>query len=84
MRWAGPALAGLLTDEGYRPLRDTAPWKYLGFLVGGSGMIAAMISLVEGRISRRAVLIGLVAAVALILVYDLPFDDLLLPPNGDV
>ena len=84
MRWLCPALASLLTEEGYRPLRDTAPWKYIGFLLGGAGMIAALISLVEGRITRRAVLVGLAAAIALIVVYDLPFDDLLLPPNGDV
>lgn len=84
MRWAGPAVAGLLTEEGYRPLRDTAPWKYIGFLIGGAGMIAALISLVEGHLSLRALLIGLVAAIALIMVYDLPFDHLLLPPNGDV
>lgn len=84
MRWLGPVLVGLFTEDGYRPLRDTAPLKYIGFLTGGAGMIAAMISLVEGRISLRSVLIGLIAAIALIVVYDLPFDDLLLPPNGDV
>lgn len=84
MRWLGPAIAALVTEDGYRPLRDTAPWKYIGFLCGGAGMIATLICLVEGRITRRAVLVGLAAAIALIVVYDLPFDDLLLPPNGDV
>ena len=84
MRWVGPALAGLLTDSGYRPLRDTTPWKHLGFLVGGTGMIAALIAMVETKVTLRAVLVGLAATLALIAVYDLPFDDLLLPPNGDV
>ena len=84
MRWLGPVLAGVMTDEGYRPLRDTAPWKYVGFLVGGTGLVAGLIGLVEGRVTWRGVGIGLVAALALIVVYDLPFDDLLLPPNGDV
>jgi hypothetical protein len=84
MRWFGPVLAGVLMEGGYRPLRDTAPWKHLGFLFGGAGMIAAMISMVEGRVTLRAVLVGLAAAIGLIIIYDLPFDDLLLPPNGDV
>lgn len=84
MRWLGPAIAGLMTDGGYRVLRDTVPWKYLGFVVGGTGLIAALIGLVEERVSLRGVLIGLAATIGLIVVYDLPFDDLLLPPNGDV
>lgn len=84
MRYLGPAIAEVLTDDGYRPLRDTVPWKYIGFLAGGAGMIASLISLIEGRLTRRAVLVGLGAAIALVAIYDLPFDDLLLPPNGDV
>lgn len=84
MRWTGPAVAVLLTDEGYRPLRDTAPWKYIGFVTGGTALIAGLIALVEGRVTWRGVVCGVGAAIALIVVYDLPFDDLLLPPNGDV
>ena len=84
MRWAGPALGALLAEDGYRPLRDAAPWKYIGFLSGGILLIAGLIGFVEGRLSRRGVLIGLGASLALIVLYDLPFDDLLLPPNGDV
>jgi hypothetical protein len=89
MRWAGPAaafLAGLLTGEefSYRALRDTAPWKYIGYFLGCSGLITVLISAIEGRLSRRALLTGVIAACVLIAIYDLPFDDLLLPPNGDV
>jgi hypothetical protein len=89
MRWTGPALVqivSLLTGEelSYRSLRDTAPWKYLGFLPGCTLLIATAISFIEGRLSWRAVLTGLAASGALIALYDLPFDDLLLPPNGDV
>ncbi len=84
MRWLGPAVAGLLTDQGYRALRDTAPWKYIGFLLGAAGIVAALIGLVEGRLTLRGILVGLAAAIGLIVVYDLPFEDLLLPPNGDV
>lgn len=84
MRWLGPVLAGALTENGYRPLRDTVPWKYIGFLVGGTAMVAGLTALAERRMTWRGVLIGLAATLALIAVYDLPFDDLLLPPNGDV
>ena len=65
-------------------MRDTAPWKYIGFILGGVVLIAGLIALVEGRVSLRGVVLGLMATFALIVVYDLPFDDLLLPPNGDV
>ncbi len=84
MRWAGPALGALLLEDGYRPVRDTAPWKYVGFVLGGIVLIAGLIALVEARASMRGVILGLLATVALIVIYDLPFDDLLLPPNGDV
>lgn len=89
MRWAGPAVVALanlfsVEDMTYRALRDTAPWKHVGFVLGNSALITAMIAAVEGRPSRRALLIGILASLGLIALYDLPFDDLLLPPNGDV
>ncbi len=84
MRWAGPVVASVTAEDGYRILRDTAPWKQIGFFLGGSVLVAGLISLVEGRITSRSVMIGTLAALAMILIYDLPFEDLLLPPNGDV
>jgi hypothetical protein len=70
MIWAGPmAVALFKPEETYRNLRDTAPWKYLGFALGGTGLVA--------------VLIGLATVACLIGIFDLAFDDLLLPPNGD-
>ena len=89
MRFAGPLAVALVqplsTGElEYRLLRDTAPWKHIGFLLGGTFLVAALISLAEQRPSWRAVLIGASASLAIIAAYDLPFDDLLLPPNGDV
>ena len=84
----GPAAVAVLnlmtgSEQEYRLLRDTVPWKYLGFATGGTLAVSTAISLLEGRFSLRAVLIGLVAVTAMIAIYDLPFDDLLLPPNGD-
>jgi hypothetical protein len=86
MRWVGPLAVQLFAgpEATYRDLRDSAPWKYLGFLAGGWSMVFAMICRGEGRLSWRAALIAVLACLALIAVYDLPFDDLLLPPNGDV
>ena len=84
MRWAGPEVTELITGQDYRPLRDTVPWKYIGYLMGGTSMIASLIFLAERRFRWSRLLIALGVTVALILFYDLPFEDLLLPPNGDV
>lgn len=89
MRWGGPssvAISNAISGNEllYRNLRDTAPWKYIGFLLGGTLMIAGPIALVEGRLSMKSVVVGLGAAALMVLAYDIPFDDLLLPPNGDL
>lgn len=85
MRWLGEfTVWGLLEETNYRTLRDTVPWKYLGFLVGGTILVSGLISLVEGRVTTKSIVMGLLTSIALVVVYDLPFDDLLLPPNGDV
>ena len=89
MRFSGPLVVWVVnalqgSELEYRLLRDTVPWKYIGFFLGGTFMISGVISLVEGRISRKAILAATIAVVVMIIIYDLPFDDLLLPPNGDV
>lgn len=84
MRWTGPLLAALFSDVDYRVLRDTAPWKYAGFLTGGTVLIAGLIGFAERRLRWRMLAVAVVACLVLIAVYDMPFDDLLLPPNGDV
>ena len=83
VRYAGDAIAGAFGQE-YRLLRDTAPWKYIGFILGGGGMIFALISVMEHRVSLSRLALALAIATVLALIYDLPFEDLLLPPNGDV
>ena len=85
---AGPLavwIANLATgsDLEYRLLRDTVPWKYIGFLIGGTLAILGVISLAERRVSLKALVVAVAAVIAMIAIYDLPFDDLLLPPNGD-
>lgn len=90
MHWSGTwavelaKLMGFL-DQGssYRILRDTAPWKYIGYITGGLVMLFSLISLMERKLSVKAMLIALIAVLTLIAIYDLPFDNILLPPNGD-
>ena len=86
MRYAGPIAVRYLHDGPieYRLLRDTVPWKYIGFVVGGTGLVTGLIAWTERQLKLRHILIGLAATFVLIAAYDLPFDDLLLPPNGDV
>lgn len=89
MRQTGPAVVGLRnliaeTPVEYRLLRASVPWKYLGFALGGWTLVAGLIALVELRLTARAALVAALAVLAMIAIYDLPFDDLLLPPNGDV
>ena len=84
MRFAGPVLASVLTDQGYRPLRATIPWKYIGYLLGGTILVGGITSIVVKQIRWQDWAIAFLAALIISLAYDLPFDDLLLPPNGDV
>ena len=86
MRWTGPVAVWLSGDtfDGYRLLRDTAPWKYLGYLLGGTLLIAGVVAWIERSVRWRSVVLAFGVVLALAMLYDLPFDDLLLPPNGDV
>jgi hypothetical protein len=89
MRWAGPLatwLVGQLSGEdlSYRLLRDEVPWKYIGYLLGGTLMVSGFIFLMDKKASVYALGVGLLCSVAMIAFYDLPFDNLLLPPNGDL
>ncbi|MFN3147814.1 MAG: hypothetical protein ACE368_22505 [Paracoccaceae bacterium] len=83
MRYAGP-LAAMGMEGGYRPLRSTAPWNYIGYLLGGTIMVGGLTGLAAGRFSSRDFVIGFASALVIALLYDLPFDGLVLPPNGDV
>lgn len=89
MRFAGTfiaEIANLFRTEPveYRLLRATAGWKHIGFVLGGVMMVSGIIAIIEHGFSRRGLLVGFLAVVVMIVVFDLPFEDLLLPPNGDV
>ena len=91
VRWTGPAIVGLadmagIIDgaEGYRQLRDTLPWKITGFVVGGGLLIWSLSCHADGTWSWRRLGIGIAIAMMIGFAFDLPFDDLVLPPNGDL
>jgi len=86
MRYVGPLVLGFVEGDTaqYRLLRDTVPWKYLGFGVGGVFLVVALIAYIEKRLRPFHFLVAIIAVLLLIAFYDLPFDNLLLPPNGDV
>jgi len=89
MRYAGPGAAAvynLFSGEPveYRLLRATAGWRHIGFVLGGVVMITGMVTVVEHGFSKRALWTGILAVAIMIVIFDLPFEDLQLPPNGDV
>lgn len=67
----------------YRQLIDTAPYKYIGFAAGGFCMVVSLTSLIAHRPSWRLAAVSAASVALMIVLYDVPFDDLLLPPNGD-
>ena len=82
---AGPALVWMWFsgEMSYRTLLDTAPWKYTGFILGGAFLISGLIALAQHRLRLRDLGIAIVASCVIALLYDLPFDNLFLPPNGE-
>ena len=89
MRYAGPATISVIDlfttqDWTYRLLRGTLPYRYIGFLIGGTTLIAGLGWFMDGQISRRIIIRSFIIAFLVAAVFDLPFEDIILPPNGDV
>jgi type IV secretory pathway VirB3-like protein len=55
----------------------------VGYLLGSVIMVTGIIQVVENRFSKSAIWVSILAVLGLIILYDMPFDNLLLPPNGD-
>ena len=89
MYWAGPIAVELFVSGNgedavtYREMRGTAPWKYLGFILGGFTMVFGITTLIEGKATVRRALSSILAVAVLMLLFDVPFDTILIPPNGD-
>jgi len=89
MRFAGTFIAEIanlfrIEPVEYRLLRAAPGWKHVGFVLGGVLMVSGIIAIIEHGFSSRGLLVAVLAVVLMIVVFDLPFEDLLLPPNGDV
>jgi hypothetical protein len=67
----------------YRALRDELPWKYIGFVVGGFWLSVGLMAFIKHTLRWQDAAIALLVVVAIALAIDLPFDNLLLPPNAD-
>ncbi len=88
MVYLGPLVVDLINLMGseigsYRQLKATYPYKLIGYVIGGFALIFGIISVVENRLTLNAAVVSLIAVVVLTLLYEVPFDNLLLPPNGN-
>jgi hypothetical protein len=88
MYWTGPLLVKLFaqadaSDITYRQMRGTYPYKIAGFVLGGFTLVFAVTTLIEGRMKWLRILSSLIAVAVLLLIFDYPFDSIILPPNGD-
>jgi hypothetical protein len=87
MVYLGPLVVDLVNAFGgeigsYRHLRATYPYKLISYVVGGFTLIYGIISIVENRFSANGALVSIIAVIVITILYDVPFDNLLLPPNG--
>lgn len=87
MVYLGPMVVDLINTLGgeigsYRNLRATYPYKLIGYVFGGFVLIFGIISVVENRFSMNGALVSIIAVVVITMLYEVPFDNLLLPPNG--
>lgn len=88
MFWAGPIAVSVFGPGGeeplsYRQLRATFPWSLIGFFLGGICLVAGVTRLIEGRFIAISLMTAVAAVIFLIIVFQVPFDGMLLPPNGD-
>lgn len=88
MFWLGPVVVwGMqalgLTEAEYRHLTDTAPYKYIGYVVGGFLMTVGLIVWGEGRIRRVGLVTVIVVLATAIVIFDVLLTNVLLPPNAE-
>jgi len=81
MRTVWPDLAD------FRSLRTTLPWAWVPFVLGGALLVAPLMIASEHLHARRwpaAFAYGALVALAIATFLTLPFEDVLIPPQGDL
>lgn len=81
--WVGTQLAELVDGRDYRRLRDVAPYKFFGFMIGGLGLILPMIAISERRLTWRAFVFSLVFVGLLLFVFGMALPNTFMPPNAE-
>ena len=89
MRFAGPALVGFFNlfaqdDVTYRNVRNVRPLKYAGFILGGTVLLSCFSHFMDKSLTKKRAGLFLLITAVIAAFFDLPFEDILLPPNGDV
>lgn len=89
MRYLGPLSINILNmfleaEWSYRNLRNVWPLKYVGYVAGGTLLMSAFSHFMDSGLTKRRVLLFLGISLTIAMFFDLPFEDILLPPNGDV
>jgi len=88
MLYSGPLLVDFINlingeNDNYRLFKGSIPHKYFGYILGGFIMVFGSIGVVENKFSANGAWLSIIAVAVLTFLYDVPFDNLLLPPNGD-
>ena len=65
-------------------MRNVWPLKYIGYLIGGTALLCGLSHFMDSGLTRKRALIFFTISVGIALFFDVPFEDILLPPNGDV
>lgn len=89
MRYTGPLVIAIVNSFGegdltYRNLRNIRPLKYVGYVAGGTLLLCSFSHFMDKSLNRKRALLFFGISIAIALFFDLPFEDILLPPNGDV
>lgn len=89
MRYTGPLIIAIINsfaegDLTYRNLRNIRPLKYVGYVAGGTFLLCSFSHFMDKSLNRKRALLFFGISIAIALFFDLPFEDILLPPNGDV
>ena len=89
MRYTGPLIIAIVNSLGegeltYRNLRNIRPLKYVGYVAGGTLLLCSFSHFMDKSLNRKRALLFFGISIVIALFFDLPFEDILLPPNGDV